>query len=75
MTIMSITTYHYFDDTTRDFATVATLTTNPHFVVSSELTYEAGERKIEELHNTFNQPIEIRNHDNFVVHDITVILP
>lgn len=75
MTIMNITTYHYFEDAARDFATVATMTTNPKFVVSSELTYEAGERKIEELHTVFNQPIETRNHDEFVVHDITVILP
>ena len=75
MTIMSITTYHYFENAAHDFATIVTMTTNPKFVVSSELTYEAGEQKIEELHKTFNQPIETRHHDDFVVHDITVILP
>ena len=75
MTIMSITTYHYFNDLASDFATVATVVTSPKFVVSSEFSYEAGERKLEELARTFNQQIEIRSYDNFVVHDITVVLP
>lgn len=75
MTIMSITTYHYFEGIAQDFATVTTVTTSPRFVITSELDYQAGERKLEELARTFNQQIEVRNYENFVVHDITMVLP